>query len=955
MHQSIWKLTALAVVVGIGVLVVIQAQQGINKKQQDAAQEQQEGESGPIEETASTSPNRSPLVAPPNGDSDPSLLEDEITVPASAKTVSGNSQRARPALATDDDAFDLDRDSFSANSRTAGPRDQGIETPEPEASTVSRLKSSEPVVSTRSRKSLADVDLIDLSTDEDLMDDRSPPAKSATKTTSRAPARSPMLQLNPLDDESETTEKGSTISAESREPAPPRTLSGARNSAPRLMAVLNEEEDTDDAQPADDAADRARAQPDSSKMVEEDEDDFPSMGDDRAKPVTRAPPKSKAILPEGDLDTDVDDDMPVGNRAPPQRRMPAVSRTPPADTPEDEPEIEEDDDAAFSSRSRATSKSDPDALEGGDIAVPARDRLREEPISGRPTKPTGSARPLPAEEDDRDDESISIEERAGSSGRPAPLRTEPSPISETDDTDFPKGPAREANPPDRSGSSVPVPVATEADEAQFDNSSSGRSRPTPRNDDPAPRLTIEKIAPSTAVLGQPMVYQIVVRNAGDIPARQVIVEEEAQPEVKVLGSIPQAMLDNGKLIWKLGALEPGKERKIAVKVIPQSEGTIGAAATVHTARGNIDDEPVAGTKRGPTLRFEIDVQRQASIGTPIPFRFKVTNVGRTDATGVVIRDVLPAGLRHPDGDDLEYEIGMLPAGKSRDVELMLTAAQPGRTINRAVVTADGNVTEEASVTLDVSGPALNITRGGPRRLLPNKPGQYTNTVTNPGSTPALNVRIVETIPPGMDFVEASDGGEYNPSRRSITWNFDRLEANESKSVRSRLHPTGRGAQVSVVRAHDATGGTGETVGTTHVSGSPALTIDVSEIAPNIEVGEEIRVPIRILNRGSDGATNVRAAITIPAGMDLVSARGPVDYTTRKTNMQDRSQSRTFKEQQELQFAPIARLEPRSDAVIELTLKGRRTGNARLQLSVECDEVNEPVRREEVLPIVALPD
>jgi uncharacterized repeat protein (TIGR01451 family) len=452
-----------------------------------------------------------------------------------------------------------------------------------------------------------------------------------------------------------------------------------------------------------------------------------------------------------------------------------------------------------------------------------------------------------------------------------------------------------------------------------------------------------------------MVYHIVVRNVGAIPAHQVVVEEESQSGVRVEGSIPQALLDNGKLIWKLGTLEPGQERKIAVKVVPQSEGTIGAAATVRTARGNIDDQPVAAGRRGPSLRFQIEAPREAAVGAPIPFHFVVTNVGKTDATGVVIRDVLPASLRHPDGDDLEYEIGPLPAGKSRDVELMLTAAQPGRTVNRAVVTADGNVTEEASASVEVVGPSLTVSRAGPRRLFPNKAGQFSNTVTNPGSTPALDVRIVETVPAGMEFVDATDGGVYNAARRSITWTFDRLAAQESRTVRSRLQPSSRGAQVSVVRTYDATGGTGETMGTTHVSGLPALTIDISDIAPNVEVGDDIRMPIRILNRGSDAATNIRASITVPAGMELISARGPVDYTTRNAGSKTGTGDRLHPAPSELQFAPLARLEPRSDAVIELIVKCRRTGNARVQIAVECEEVAEPVRREEVVPVAALAD
>ena len=40
-----------------------------------------------------------------------------------------------------------------------------------------------------------------------------------------------------------------------------------------------------------------------------------------------------------------------------------------------------------------------------------------------------------------------------------------------------------------------------------------------------PRLTIDKKAPETAVLGRPMIYEIVVKNSGLVAARGVVVED----------------------------------------------------------------------------------------------------------------------------------------------------------------------------------------------------------------------------------------------------------------------------------------------------------------------------------------------------------------------------------------------------------------------------------------------
>jgi uncharacterized repeat protein (TIGR01451 family) len=461
-----------------------------------------------------------------------------------------------------------------------------------------------------------------------------------------------------------------------------------------------------------------------------------------------------------------------------------------------------------------------------------------------------------------------------------------------------------------------------------------------------PLITIEKNAPATAVLGRPMVYHILVRNVGDNPAFQVVVEDVVPHEVKIDGSIPRAQLKDDRLIWKLGTLAAGQERRISVRVVPQSEGTIGGVATVNFA-AEPKQNPVVS---GPQLKFDVAAPRQVAVGAPVEFSFRVRNTGRVPASGVTIRNVLPAALRHPDGDDLEYEIGQLAAGKTREVKLVLTAAQAGPTVNRVVVTADGNVAEEAQVPLDVVGPALVIVRDGPRRLFPNKTGVYSNKVTNPGLTPVSGISVVETVPAGMEFVAAGDGGTYNAAKRAITWTINQLGPAASKTVTATLRSIARGAQISVVRAYDPAGSSGEAVGATHVSGVCALSIDIGEIPALIEAGETLKVAVRILNRGSDTAANVRTTIAVPAGMQFLSAQGPTSHREATSNANASGESAT-RGTIEVQFAPIDKIEPHEDAVIELTLKARTPGAARLEVQAQCDQLPDPIRREEVTTIV----
>lgn len=640
--------------------------------------------------------------------------------------------------------------------------------------------------------------------------------------------------------------------------------------------------------------------------VPDDEPPVPAIGTRSGRPLRPIANEEFDLLAE---------EPPVVDSSAKSKSTRSVKDTAAVETGKVEPELDE---FPFPRRRTAEQTSRPDKLPTqvkppGEIGDPDRE---EGPSFGRPGSRKDSAAPDSSVSDDLPLRSTAAAPRLQPPDDDPLSQFETRPERAAAPVTQPEMNLLDASPPSR------------ADDAQL----APDSAPEEPRAAPAPKLSIRKVAPASAVLGEPMVYQILVRNTGVVAAHQVMVEDAVPEGVKIDGSIPQAQLDGRRLIWKLGKLDPEAQQKISVRIVPQAEGTIGGVATV-----SFSPDTVAAEGSATHLKFDMTAPRQATLGDPVTFRFKVANVGRKAATHVTIRDVLPAGLRHAEGDDLEFEIGSLSAGQSREIELVLTAAQAGRVVNRALVTADGNVSEESSAALEVAGPKLAVSRRGPKRLLPNKQAKFTNLVVNPAENAAPNLHLVETIPAGLEFVAATDGGEFNAGKRTVTWLIERLASGQSKEVGVTLSATSRGAQVSVVRAYDSTGASGETVQTVHVSGVPGLRIEIGEVPASIEPGESVKVPVRLLNRGSDAATAVRATVTIPARMQFNSANAPID-------------SRTGPGQQTVQFSPIARLEPGHEAVLELSLTGRTAGDARLEVTVECEQIDGPIRREELLTI-----
>ena len=189
-----------------------------------------------------------------------------------------------------------------------------------------------------------------------------------------------------------------------------------------------------------------------------------------------------------------------------------------------------------------------------------------------------------------------------------------------------------------------------------------------------------------------MIYNILVRNVGTSAAREVIVEDQIPKGTRLTGTIPRGEMADSRLIWRLGEIPPGEEKKIAVRLIPTQEGQIGSVAKVSF----VAEVAAQTSRRGPQVGPGIHRPRTGGAGRHLTYHFKIANTGSGDASQVFLRNILPNGLTHPDGSDLEYEVGTLKAGESREIDLTVNAAQAGEFVNKAVISAGGGLQKEAT-------------------------------------------------------------------------------------------------------------------------------------------------------------------------------------------------------------------------------------------------------------------
>ncbi len=445
-----------------------------------------------------------------------------------------------------------------------------------------------------------------------------------------------------------------------------------------------------------------------------------------------------------------------------------------------------------------------------------------------------------------------------------------------------------------------------------------------------PRLTLEKIAPEQAVLGELLVYQVIVKNVGGSDANHVVVEDRIPKGTELSGTIPKAEMIDKKLIWRIGTLKPNEVRTISIRVIPRQEGPIGSVARVNFATEVAAEIIVAA----PQLSLKVDAPREVRVGETIDLTFLLKNSGGAAANNVSVRDLIPEGLQHEAAADIECPIGKLGPNESREIVLQVTAVKPGRVKNRAILSADGGITQELESIINIVGEHLVLTRTGQNRIYAERPAVFTNSVKNDGNAAVKQLKVAEIVPVGFDFLEASDGGQFDPTTRSIHWTVGPLAAGDETAVTAKLLAKTPGMQLGKISVTGSAGSAATVKSEVDVVGRPELQMETLNAAGLIAVGDKLTSKIQLKNSGSAPARNVALSISVPRELRLVEVRG-AKYVEAKNI---------------IRFEPLGELGPRETVSFELVMEATAEADARMDLQITADHLPKPAHRIETVHI-----
>lgn len=213
-------------------------------------------------------------------------------------------------------------------------------------------------------------------------------------------------------------------------------------------------------------------------------------------------------------------------------------------------------------------------------------------------------------------------------------------------------------------------------------------------------------------------------------------------------------------------------------------------------------------------------KQTVNAGDLVTYRLTVTNTGDALAKNVMIHDTVPVPEGDGDaqltllksslinnvtleGNKITWSIGDLAPGTSYSVSFQVQVPKVKSATswkNIATTTTDSPLdekpdpSEEVTIESEPAKPDVTIrkyestTQSGRydgTESLEVKSGElvtYDMIVTNSGNEDATNVVVTDEVPDGLEFVQAFDGGSYNETNRTITWNVGTLAANGGTAI-----------------------------------------------------------------------------------------------------------------------------------------------------------------------------
>jgi uncharacterized repeat protein (TIGR01451 family) len=304
-----------------------------------------------------------------------------------------------------------------------------------------------------------------------------------------------------------------------------------------------------------------------------------------------------------------------------------------------------------------------------------------------------------------------------------------------------------------------------------------------QSDPGGPTVEVQQKLPESLTPGQPAAMDILVRNRGGERVENVVLSATLPDGWRVLDAESSEEREPGPVRRSLGTLEAGAERTVHLRVATTADalttGRLRSAVKV-TYQMSVENTAVAVVQR-PALTMRISTPETANVGEATPVAIVIDNKGNAAAEGVVLQTVLPAGLSHPGGNDLETEVGTIKPGETKQITLSVTPMQAGNYRHTVRLVMNGQTAAEQESRIVAQDLKMTLTANGPRLLYTDWTGSFEITVRNDDTAAFEHVVVAVGLPAGLSAVRSSDNGAYDSQDRSVKWQVPVMKPGESRT------------------------------------------------------------------------------------------------------------------------------------------------------------------------------
>ena len=472
-------------------------------------------------------------------------------------------------------------------------------------------------------------------------------------------------------------------------------------------------------------------------------------------------------------------------------------------------------------------------------------------------------------------------------------------------------------------------VAT-ANETDIDSTPGNNS--TTEDDDDAvilstrPQIDLEltKTANTTSPqIGGTVTFTIGVINKGPAAATGVSVKDLLPTGLTFVSATAAKGTYNFTTgLWTIGNMTVNESTNLQITATVDTGNAVTNYAQIQTANeqdidstpGNnstTEDDDDQVTIRG-TAKIDLELKKTVNNATPdvnsnVIFTITVDNKGPNAATGVVVKDVLPAGLAFVSASATQgsfanttglWTIGNMAVNQQVRLDITATVTTTNTVTNYAQVNAanetdidstpgNNSTTEDDDDQVTLSGKPvidLELTKTV-NTTTPTINGDvtYTITVVNKGPSPATGVTVSDLLQTGQTFKSATATvGSYNSATGA--WTIGNLAVGQTVRLDvvttvTVSTPIRNYAQIATANEEDidSTPGNNSTTedddDATLIQAAKKIDLELTKSVSNQSpvVGQNVIFTISLVNKGPSDATNVTVKDVLPAGVTFVSA------------------------------------------------------------------------------------